>query len=632
MHSQPLRLASAMRIGAGLFICLIAVSRCLLLNSSNPYFDLDPALTNELPSGVLGPSGSVLLDVVVLALCSIALFGETMRGRKIHWQFVGLAALPIVAIWFHGRADPLQYIHGSAWVAAMLACVSLAHVSRGARVSSLAPIALLALTIPLLASAAFAYGNHLQLVSYFEQHTQEILNMNGLQAGFPSAAVFEERLRSYGPMGWFTTPNVFGGVLVSLGVIWAFVAATLRQNKKLYFGGASLFALLCLIAAISTFSKASFVLGVLAVLLAACIFATKTEYMMKRWGGWIAVSIVLAAVYVVFFRGCLVETALSERSLLVRSQYFVGGLEIAGTHAFLGVGPAQIQDAWLGVRPESATEAIVSTHNIVIDWLASYGMVAFCWIAVLVCLLWNAGKKMWVSDRSKKRQLFAAGISVAAIVLVVDAQIDLTMFDVGSTLFSFCLLGIAGVLVNEEVKVRTVHFVTSMIPLFVACVILYSGYAPIAHDEYLQRNAATSIIANDPIHDVATMLADQSVTTQSKLIAARLFMSVGDNDAAIASLGGVAPTSGVWFLRNMGAATPEDALIAAQELRRIDPNGLQTALLLADALWELGEPDMALVYQRVKRLNDAYQGDPARMLPKSRIALINQRLRRPKFP
>ena len=109
-------------------------------------------------------------------------------------------------------------------------------------------------------------------------------------------------------------------------------------------------------------------------------------------------------------------------------------------------------------------------------------------------------------------------------------------------------------------------------------------------------------------------------------------MSVGDNDAAIASLGGVAPTSGVWFLRNMGAATPEDALIAAQELRRIDPNGLQTALLLADALWELGEPDMVLVYQRVKRLNDAYQGDPARMLPKSRIALINQRLRRPKFP
>ena len=85
-----------------------------MLHSSNLYFDLDPAITNELPSGVLGPSSSVLLDAMILALCSIALLGETMRGRKIHWKFVCLAAFPMIGIWYQGLSDPMQYVHGSA--------------------------------------------------------------------------------------------------------------------------------------------------------------------------------------------------------------------------------------------------------------------------------------------------------------------------------------------------------------------------------------------------------------------------------------------------------------------------------------------------------------------------------------
>lgn len=603
---------------------MIAVSRCLMLYTSNPYFDLDPSITNELPSGVLGPGGSVLLDVIVLILCSIALFGETNKGRTIHWKFVYLAALPLVAICFHGRSDPMQYVHGSMWISAIMACVTLAHVSRDERVSMLATIVLLALTIPLLASVAFAYGEYTQLIRYFEQNTQEVLQMNGMQIDSQAAAVFEERLRSYGPMGWFTTPNVFGGVLLSIGMVWAFVSTALGMNKKLLVFSAGFVALLCFIAAFSTLSKAVVVLALIGTILSVTIFLTNV---MKRWGGWIAFSFVLAAVSIVFLRGFFDETFMSERSLFVRSQYFVGGLEIAGKNAFLGVGPVQIQDAWLGVRISSATEAIVSTHNILIDWLASYGIFAFSWIAILSTAVWNAGKKMCIEDHTNKRKIFASGLSVAAILLVVDAQIDLTMFDVGSTLFAFCFLGIAGSFLDGETTTKKLYTYRPMIPALLACIILYFGYRPIAHDTHLQRVAAISIIAGESTEEVAATLSNRCVTRQSSLIAAKLFFSTGNFAGARLSLENVAPNAGVWFMRSIVAATPNEAVIAAQKLVELDPNGLQSALLLADAYWKNVETQKSVqAYERVFLLNNAYQNDPARTLPTSRIIAINQRL------
>jgi len=521
----------------------------------------------------------------------------------------------------------MQYVHGSAWAAAIMASVTLAHLCRGQRVFLLAPIVLLAITIPLLASAAFAYGDHLQLVMYFEDHTQEVLSMNGLQMGTPAAAVYEERLRSFGPMGWFTTPNVYAGVVISLGVIWVFVGATVFRNKnKTYFLVASLLAMFCCIAAIATLSKTAIVLVVLAGILSVGMYKTKTNTILKKWGGWIAISLVIASVYVVFFRGCLVDSALGERSLLVRSQYFVGGIEIAATH-LLGVGPTQIQDAWLGVRPESATEIISSTHNIVIDWLASYGILAICWIAILVKLLWNAGKHLWISDRSNKRQVFTAGIALSAIILVVDSQVDLAMFDLGSVLVVCCILGIGGAFSNKQVKTRWIDLYTSIIPFAVASVILYFGYVPLAHDETLQRDGATSIIAGVPIDEVAATLADNSVTSQSKLIAAKLFMSAGNNEAALLSLENLEPNSEVWLMKSKAASTPKNAVFAAQKLVSIDPNGLQSALLLADAYWTNKENLEAYqAYNRVLQLNTKYQDDPPRTLTKSRVVLINQRL------
>jgi hypothetical protein len=201
------------------------------------------------------------------------------------------------------------------------------------------------------------------------------------------------------------------------------------------------------------------------------------------------------------------------------------------------------------------------------------------------------------------------------------------MFDLGSTLFVFCLLGIAGAYTDIRNRTKGIDLCISMVPFVMASIILYCGYAPLAHDESLQRNAAISMINGDQADKVASILAEQSVTDQSTLIAAKLYMSVDDKTAATTILKDALPTSSVWFMRSKAALLQKDAVFAAQKLVSIDPNGLQSALLLADAYWNSGDMvEAKQAYYRVLHLNSRYQNDPPRTLSKSRIVLINQRL------
>jgi hypothetical protein len=199
------------------------------------------------------------------------------------------------------------------------------------------------------------------------------------------------------------------------------------------------------------------------------------------------------------------------------------------------------------------------------------------------------------------------------------------MFDLGSTLFAFCVLGIGGTLSNEQTRTKITDACTAMVPFAIACVILYFGFSPLAHDEYLQKNTAISLIGGESVTDAATTLTKSSVTRQSTLIAAKLFLSAGENEVVIKILEDVEPTASVWFLRCKAAPTPEEALFASQMLRKIDPNGLQTALLLADCLWNSKHVDYPLGYDRVVDLNKIYQLDSTRALSKTDLERVNQR-------
>ncbi|MFM9098675.1 MAG: O-antigen ligase family protein, partial [Phycisphaerales bacterium] len=83
--------------------------------------------------------------------------------------------------------------------------------------------------------------------------------------------------------------------------------------------------------------------------------------------------------------------SLGERSLLFRSQYADGALQVFGAHPLIGVGPSGFGDAYLRVRPALAPEEVQSAHAAWADWIASLGQGGVAWIALLMLLVaWGA--------------------------------------------------------------------------------------------------------------------------------------------------------------------------------------------------------------------------------------------------
>jgi len=65
-------------------------------------------------------------------------------------------------------------------------------------------------------------------------------------------------------------------VLVTLAVIWMFAAITFCKTNKLFLLCSSLFATLCCIAALSSFSKMAMALVILALVFVMSIYFSKT--------------------------------------------------------------------------------------------------------------------------------------------------------------------------------------------------------------------------------------------------------------------------------------------------------------------------------------------------------------------
>src|SRR5262245_46811603 len=95
--------AAGMRWMGLIGIAAIAIVRCLILFAPQVVFDTDPALRDSTPLAGLGPAGSMLLDVLLLASCVIALLGEWRTGaRGVDWPIVLLSLIPMPVVLWHG--------------------------------------------------------------------------------------------------------------------------------------------------------------------------------------------------------------------------------------------------------------------------------------------------------------------------------------------------------------------------------------------------------------------------------------------------------------------------------------------------------------------------------------------------
>jgi O-antigen ligase/tetratricopeptide (TPR) repeat protein len=215
----------------------------------------------------------------------------------------------------------------------------------------------------------------------------------GLAPGSAEAAVFEARLRSTTPSGFFVMSNLYASVLVitllaAVGLAvdkLAFATATWPQGNRprrkdqvhLPVISAILaiyIAAVCAKALVLSRSRGG-IIAAGASLLAAVALVRWKRLLAAQWRKaaiTVAAAFVLAAGAVVAYG--LAMDRLPTKTMTFRWHYWTGGARIVAEHPWLGAGPGNFASAYLRHRRAAAEEAVKDPHNVVVHAATQYGL------------------------------------------------------------------------------------------------------------------------------------------------------------------------------------------------------------------------------------------------------------------
>lgn len=242
----------------------------------------------------------------------------------------------------------------------------------------------------------------------FDMYRDERLAYLGLPEGSPEARLFEARLRSLRPSGFFSShSNLLASVLVVLlgaagGLAADKVAAAVRGRRG--FAGArrrgeihlpTLAAALTVAAAaaiavvlVLTQSRGGILAAVVACVAAAIIMRLRRR-LAARWKACLlaaAGAAALSAAGVVAYG--LAHDRLPTRTMTFRWYYWTASMEIVRDRPLLGAGPGNFSSAYLRHRRAEAEEAIKTPHNVAVRVLAEYGLPGgLCYLAIVAVML-----------------------------------------------------------------------------------------------------------------------------------------------------------------------------------------------------------------------------------------------------
>ena len=485
---------------AAIVIAAIATARCMMTLLGETWFDVDPAV-NPSPAPGLPPHWLMIFDAALLGVAAIGLAAESWGRRGGSPLLLILLGLPFVVMlyWIFQGGHHVQA--GVPWLAGMTAAVTLSHLCRDPQTRTIVLAIVFAVCGPLILQGLVQWGwTAPDTIAWFEANREEAMRLIGLTPGSPAAQVYERRLYEGAASGWFSSPNLLATVLAACGVAWlAMLVAAKRRGASVVVGAIALVATLACAAVVgATMSTGGMLVLAIGLVLVGVYART---ILIRRVGGLLAVGIPLAAAVAVIVIVLVLPadtTIPGMRSMVIRGQYVQGAAAIVMEHPSTGVGPAGFQDAWVGVRPIGAPEEVTSPHAMVFDWIAMLGLAGVAWVGLVGALLWRAGTNgwslpdakppnggwvvfgglfvigltviglreewtvldpaeqfvrvcgllavpllAWVSLRCLRGPMAGWGVTAAIVVLLTQAQIEMTMFNSATAVFVLALLGAA---------------------------------------------------------------------------------------------------------------------------------------------------------------------------------------------
>jgi hypothetical protein len=285
--------------------------------------------------------------------------------------------------------------------------------------------------------------------------------------------------------------------------------------------------------------------------------------------------------------------------------------------------------------------------------------VSFLAIAMLVGWLW-----------CRTERGFKIGLCAAALVLVLHAQLEMSIDQEESAPWLLCLLGVAAPVAARRSRIGgATGMVAVAICLLLGGAMLFVVRGPVVAQEFAlsirgtignkdsvwesglvglsgRLNAAQALMvaaqprqderlslaaANHLLTGIAMATVARYPVSESQLEEARTFLvdslrTLHDQTGSTAS--------GRLLIEVLTATDDEanfaEAIGVARQVASADPAGLWSQRLLADLLFEHGDPNEAAeVYQRVLLIHEASVIDPLRQLSEADERRIRARLERP---
>ncbi|MBI1303482.1 MAG: hypothetical protein GC172_06805 [Phycisphaera sp.] len=379
--------ADLLRIAGFAGIAAVAAIRSMVSIEPNLWFaDVDPA-RDQMPLLSLGAAGSHALDLVLLLSAALAILGEVVARRGVHWGlvFLALVPVPVAAMHAHTGIIPENGFRTDTWIAAMFAAVALAHLGRDRRFRA-AALGVFLGVIALLAVRGFVQVlvEHPATVAFYEETREAFLADRGWLPDSSAARTYERRLYQAEATGWFKLSNPFstmmGVGLVGCGAL-AFAARRAQPSGNTLL--LALAAVASVVLLVVNGGKGALLATIVAI---AVLFVSLRAARLPspRW----ALVLAACALGAVFARW-LVGTRIGETSLLFRGFYLEAGVRMLGQGAGpLGLGAERVQEFFAASKPPNCPEDVKSLHSIFADWIIALGLSGVAWIAVIWRFFW----------------------------------------------------------------------------------------------------------------------------------------------------------------------------------------------------------------------------------------------------
>ena len=383
-------------LSAGAFVLAAALvfARATMLETLRNPLDVQPG-AEAVPRGP-GAGTGLVLDLLccvpaVLVLARRAL--DPAFSLRFAWGFVPLALLaawtPASALWAGDRFAAL--VAGVHWTCAGVLLWSVAQLVR-----TWADLRLVvALSVGLLLVQAgqglyYRFVEHPDLVEQWNAQREQIIRQRGWEPGSFIANQFEKRVLSGEMMGFTSSPNSFGAVLVllTLAAAGGAVQRLTDRDGAAWAAAPAAAAGLGLLVIVFLNSRTAMATPVLGAALLAGAWAFRGVLARHaRLAYALGVCGFAAGAGAVIGHGIHHGTLFAD-SLTFRWRYWVAAWKLFLLHPAVGVGWENFGPHYLAVRLPVAAEEIKDPHNLFVRFATELGVIGLLLAVAWLLLLW----------------------------------------------------------------------------------------------------------------------------------------------------------------------------------------------------------------------------------------------------